>query len=81
MQQEYPRFFARFYDIIFRLKWDECNGFKQANREVPLHYYFRYELEHLVVRSRFSHNYRIFGDFQKNDLTNNSKNLVVECYK
>jgi SAM-dependent methyltransferase len=68
-------------NVTFRLKWDEDDGFKQERWEVPLHYYFRYELEHLMERSEFNHNYKIFGDFQKNDLSSNSKDFLIECYK
>jgi SAM-dependent methyltransferase len=67
--------------VTFRLKWDEDDGFKQEKWEVPLHYYFRYELEHLLERSEFNYNYKIFGDFKKNGLSNNSKDFLIECYK
>ncbi|MGM0496401.1 MAG: class I SAM-dependent methyltransferase [Bacteroidota bacterium] len=68
-------------DIAFRLKWDEDDGFKQERWEVPLRFFFRYELEHLIERSKFQENYHIYGDYSKNELTKNSTDFVIECRK
>jgi len=68
-------------DITFRLKWDEDDGFKQDRWEFPIHFFFRYELEHLIERTKFSGNYNIYGDYSENELSKDSTDFVVVCYK
>lgn len=68
-------------NITFRLKWDEDDGFKQDRWEVPIHFFFRYELEHIIERTKFRDNYKIYGDYSKNELAIDSTDFVIECYK
>ena len=66
--------------VNFRLEWDEDNGVKIHNWEVPLRFFFRYELEHLLERSDFS-KYKILGDYQGKELSNDSREFIVVCRK
>lgn len=66
--------------VKFHLDWDEENGVKHYDWEVPLRFFFRYELEHLIERSEFSR-YEILGDYQGNQLNSDSKEFVVVCRK
>ena len=48
--------------------------------EMPLRFFFRYELEHLVERSYFRR-YKIVGDFHGNELNRDSREFIVICQK
>ena len=45
-----------------------------------MRFFFRYELEHLVERSKFEC-YKILGDYHGNELNQDSKEFVVICQK
>src|SRR6056297_1641795 len=66
--------------MSFRLEWEEDDRIKQENWDVPLRFYFRYELEHLIERSRFE-SYKIYGDYEGHELDSNSKEFLVVCRK
>jgi hypothetical protein len=66
--------------VSFRLEWDEEGGKKEENWTLPLRFFFRYELEHLIERSAFD-NYRILGDYMGNELNENSKEFIAVCRK
>ena len=66
--------------ITFRLEWDEDGLERSEEWDLPLRYFFRYELEHLVERSDFK-NYKIFGDYQGKELDANSSDFIVVCEK
>ncbi|HSL85795.1 MAG TPA: class I SAM-dependent methyltransferase [Bacteroidales bacterium] len=66
--------------VRFHLEWDEENSVEQYDWEVPLRFFFRYELEHLVERSDFRE-YKILGDYQGNELNRDSKEFIVVCRK
>jgi SAM-dependent methyltransferase len=66
--------------IKFHLEWDEDNEVKHEDWRVPLRYFFRYELEHLIERSNFE-KYKILGDYQGNELNQKSKEFIVICQK
>jgi SAM-dependent methyltransferase len=75
-----PELINQLIRITFKLEWDE-NGRKEIEIwDSPLRFFFRYELEHLIERSDFE-NYKIYGDYQLNELTNTSKEFIVVCYK
>ena len=66
--------------VNFRLEWDEDNVIKTEEWKVPLRYFFRYELEHLIERSKFK-KYKIQGDYQGNELNQKSREFIVTCLK
>lgn len=66
--------------INFHLEWEEQNELKHDFWIVPLRFFFRYELEHLIERSEFI-KYKIFGDYKGNELNKESKEFVVVCEK
>jgi SAM-dependent methyltransferase len=73
-----PDLINQVINVQFRLEWDENNEVKSEDWSVPLRYYFRYELEHLIERSMFE-SYQIIGDFQGNELNNDSKEFIAIC--
>lgn len=75
-----PDLINQLINITFRIDWNEGDENKSELWNVPLRYFFRYELEHLVERSDFKE-YKIFGDYQRNPLSSSSKEFVVECFK
>ncbi len=66
--------------VNFHLEWDEAGESGLDDWKVPLRYYFRYELEHLIERSKFE-SYKICGDYKEGKLTNQSRDFVVSCQK
>ncbi len=76
-----PDLMNQLINIKFHLQWDEENGMKEEEYwYVPMRYFFRFELEHLVERSRFE-SYKIIGDYEGNELNQNSKEFIVICQK
>ena len=63
-----------------RFEWDEDNEVKKEEWNTPLRFFFRYELEHLIERSDFE-KYKIFGDYQGNELNISSREFVILCQK
>jgi SAM-dependent methyltransferase len=66
--------------VHFTLEWDEGGQKMREDWETPMRFYFRYELEHLVERSKFE-KYKILGDFQGKKLEKDSKEFLVVCTK
>lgn len=66
--------------VTFHLEWEEESGMKEENWTLPLRFFFRYELEHLIERSSFEE-YDILGDYQGNDLKTDSKEFIAVCSK
>jgi SAM-dependent methyltransferase len=65
--------------ITFRFVWEEEDGEGISyNWSTEIRLVFRYELEHLLYRSKFK-DYKIFGDFLGHELTKDSKEFVVVC--
>ncbi len=75
-----PELARQLIHVTFRLEWEEDGGNRQKTWTVPLRYYFRYELEHLVERSDFE-DYQILGDYHGSELDENSKEFIVYCRK
>ena len=67
-------------NLTFRFCWDEDGMEKQDEFFSPMRYFFRYELEHLVSRSKFK-NHVIYGDFERNLFDINPKEFIVVCKK
>ena len=75
-----PDLINQVLNITFHLEWEEGSLVMQDDWQVPLRYFFRFELEHLVERSKFK-SYRIFGDYNENGLDAYSKEFIVNCFK
>ena len=75
-----PEIIDQIINVSFRLEWDEIGGPNSENWTLPLRFFFRYELEHLVERSDFN-SYNIYGDYQGNKLSEESKEFIVVCQK
>jgi SAM-dependent methyltransferase len=67
-------------NLTFKFTWDENGKKKQEEFFTPLRYYFRYEIENLIGRTKFRLE-KIYGDFKKSELTNQSKEFIVVCKK
>lgn len=75
-----PDLLNQIINVTFTMEWEE-NGRKMSEDwTTPLRYFFRYELEHLVERSKFS-KYEIVGDYLGNKLSQHSREFVVICRK
>lgn len=75
-----PDLINQIIQVKFHLEWEEDNEIKQEKWIVPLRFFFRYELEHLIERTRFE-KYRITGDYLGNDLNQQSKEFIIICQK
>lgn len=75
-----PDLINQIIEVLFHMEWDEETGTRSDDWKLPLRFFFRYELEHLIERSRFK-DYEIFGDYQGNPLDRQSKEFVVVCRK
>jgi SAM-dependent methyltransferase len=75
-----PDLINQIININFRIEWNE--GDKNYSREwrSQMRYFFRFELEHLIERSKFN-KYRITGDFEGNELSHDSKEFILTCIK
>jgi SAM-dependent methyltransferase len=67
-------------DITFYIEWEEEGKVLSDKWSLPLRFFFRYELEHLIERSDFG-SYKIYGDYAGNELGSNSKEFLIVCYK
>lgn len=75
-----PDLLNQIIHVNFRIEWDENGEIKTEDWDLPLRYFFRFELEHLVERSRFK-SYSILGDYSGNLLNPDSKDYIVVCRK
>ena len=75
-----PALIDQLINVSFHLEWDEEEGSKSEDWSLPLRFYFRYELEHLVERSDFKR-YDIYGNYQGNKLCKESKEFILVCQK
>lgn len=75
-----PSLINQIIDIEFKFRWEEDNQTKEKVWQLPLRFFFRYEIEHLIEKSQFT-DYQIFGDYFGNSLCNTSKEFVVLCTK
>jgi SAM-dependent methyltransferase len=65
-------------DIRMILKWNEGDRHFEDTWEMQMRFYYRYELEHLVERSRLNL-LEMLGDFEGNPLSRNSKEFILVC--
>lgn len=75
-----PDLMQQTIEVNFHLEWEEDSGVKHDQWRLPLRFYFRYELEHLVERTMFE-SYKIFGDYEDGELNKTSKEFLVVCEK
>ena len=73
-----PDLIQQLIHVTFHLQWDEDDGPKSEEWKVPLRFYFRYELEHLIERSKFK-DYTIHGDYEGTELHEQSRDFLVTC--
>jgi SAM-dependent methyltransferase len=66
--------------VTFHLEWDEDNRVNKRHWSVPMRFFWRYELEHLLERSAFG-TFEILGDYHGNKLSEESREFIVECKK
>jgi SAM-dependent methyltransferase len=75
-----PDLIEQTIEVDFHLEWEEKSGMKHDDWKLPLRFFFRYELEHLIERTKFS-KYEIYGDYREGKLDKNSREFVVVCQK
>ena len=66
--------------LTFRFIWDENGKLNEDTCYFPFRYYFRYELENLIARSKLKMD-KIYGGFERSELTGESKEFIVVCFK
>jgi SAM-dependent methyltransferase len=64
--------------VTMRFVWEEDGKELSDQWEFPLRYFFRYELEHLIHRSKLDL-VGIFGDFHEKEPNMDSQDYVVVC--
>lgn len=66
--------------VNFNLEWEEEHSIQQELWYLPLRFFFRYELEHLVERSDFD-SYTLMGNYNGEGLNADSRDFIVVCIK
>jgi SAM-dependent methyltransferase len=64
--------------VRMQFLWDDDDGEHRGDWEFEMRFFFRYEIEHLVARSKLSLD-AIHGDFASGPLTPESAEYVVVC--
>jgi SAM-dependent methyltransferase len=67
-------------DITMTFKWDQDGRARVEKWNFRFRFYFRYEIEHLIERSKLTLE-KIYGDFTGGDLKEDSKEFIVICRK
>jgi SAM-dependent methyltransferase len=75
-----PDLINQVIEVNFHLEWEEDDETKHEDWKLPLRFFFRYELEHLVSRSKFK-KFKIYGDYEGNELNSGSRDFLVICEK
>jgi len=65
-------------DITMTIRWDEDDREEVKSWNFKFRFYFRYELEHLIERSKLTLE-KIYGDFNGGELKEGSKEFIVIC--
>ena len=67
--------------VVMTFDWEEDEGGEgHGEWAFPMRYFFRYELEHLIARSKLSLK-AIYGDFAESPLDSGSKEFLVHCIR
>jgi hypothetical protein len=64
--------------VLMRFLWEEEDGEHRAEWEFEMRFFFRFEIEHLVARSKLTLE-AIHGDFAGEPLDAGSREYVVAC--
>jgi SAM-dependent methyltransferase len=64
--------------VLMRFVWEEEDGEHHAEWEFEMRFFFRFEIEHLVARSKLDLE-TIHGDFARGPLDAGSREYVVVC--
>lgn len=64
--------------VTMRFAWEEEGGERQGEWEFDMRFFFRFEVEHLVARSKLRLD-AVYGDFGEGPLVAGSRELVVAC--
>jgi SAM-dependent methyltransferase len=64
--------------VTMTLTWDDETGVRTESWQFPMRFFFRYELEHLVHRSKLTLKH-IYGDYEERELGPESKDFVMVC--
>jgi len=75
-----PDLINQIINITFRFEWNEGPSNYSKEWKTPMRFFFRFELEHLIERSKFK-KYGIEGDFMGNGLDHESKEFIITCTK
>lgn len=75
-----PDLINQVIQVNFHMEWEEGNELKHDDWKLPLRFFFRYELEHLLERTKFE-KYKIFGDYKGSELSNESKDFIIICQR
>jgi SAM-dependent methyltransferase len=73
-----PDLISQVNKVTMTLTWDEEGGQKTSSWQLLMRFFFRYELEHLVARSKLKLEH-IYGDYEGHDLSSKSKDFIVVC--
>jgi SAM-dependent methyltransferase len=66
--------------ITFKLDWTSAGKEYSESWDFDFRFYFRYELEHLLSRTKFN-KYCTYGNFSEEPLNPGSKEFIVKCTK
>jgi len=66
--------------VTMTLSWDDEAGPSTAEWSFPMRFFFRYELEHLIARSKLRLR-AMYGDFSESPLGPTSKEFLVHCIR
>jgi ubiquinone/menaquinone biosynthesis C-methylase UbiE len=66
--------------VSFHLEWEEKSGMQSDDWTIPLRFFFRFELEHLIERSDFK-TCKIYGDYNGGELNKDSREFIISCRK
>ena len=75
-----PDIVNQILDITMNIEWEEDNKWHNDVWNFKMRFYFRYELQHLIKLSKLKL-LQIYGDYNKNALTKDSKEFVIICSK
>ncbi|MCX6145210.1 MAG: class I SAM-dependent methyltransferase [Ignavibacteriales bacterium] len=73
-----PDLIRQISSVTMTLTWDDEAGERTESWLLPMRFFFRYELEHLVHRSKLTLKH-IYGDYEEHELGPESKDFIVVC--
>jgi SAM-dependent methyltransferase len=66
--------------VTMAFTWNEEGRKVHSEWSFPMRFFFRYELEHLIARSKLTLE-AVYGDFDESPLDSSSKEFVVHCVR